>query len=221
MSKQDLKLIARIAENLPPMDPTTMQGWIDNPKGLKKFLSGLVPDINGLELVTLIALTEIVELPPLHNDFKAKEVFVEGKGMGYGIHIGSMSKEFSQRFLSAKGKILPATEMGSKISWAKFERYTEEFMMMINSFGGVDMVKISLAELYYVLRDKSTRGCLISTIGMHQRNLAVVEDINNQPCIVSFLLKSNNSLHFEAYPFNPTHQNPVYPHSFFVFRSRV
>lgn len=42
MSKQTAKLIARIAENLPEMDEVTKQRWIDDPKGLQKFLSGLV-----------------------------------------------------------------------------------------------------------------------------------------------------------------------------------
>lgn len=43
ISKQTAKLVARIAENLPAeMSDEIMQGWIDNPKGLQKFLSGLV-----------------------------------------------------------------------------------------------------------------------------------------------------------------------------------
>lgn len=43
MDKQTGKLIARISENLPDMDSTIMQGWIDNPKGLQTFLGGLNP----------------------------------------------------------------------------------------------------------------------------------------------------------------------------------
>lgn len=43
LDKQTAKLIARIAENLPDMDGDIMQGWIDNPSGLKKFLLGLCP----------------------------------------------------------------------------------------------------------------------------------------------------------------------------------
>ena len=38
ISKQTAKFIARIAENLPDMDETTMQGWIENPKSLQKTL---------------------------------------------------------------------------------------------------------------------------------------------------------------------------------------
>jgi len=41
--KQSGKLIARIAENLPELSSDVMQGWIDNPKGLQKFLLGLNP----------------------------------------------------------------------------------------------------------------------------------------------------------------------------------
>lgn len=43
LDKQTAKLIGRIAENLPEMDGDIMQGWIDNPKGLQKFLRGLCP----------------------------------------------------------------------------------------------------------------------------------------------------------------------------------
>jgi len=43
MDRQELKLVARIVENLPMMSSDIMQGWVNNPKGLKKFLSGLVP----------------------------------------------------------------------------------------------------------------------------------------------------------------------------------
>ena len=44
IDKQTAKLGARILENLPvDLDDNTMQGWIDNPKGLQKFLRGLCP----------------------------------------------------------------------------------------------------------------------------------------------------------------------------------
>lgn len=39
--RQSGKLIARIAENLPEMSGELMQGWIDDPRGLQKFLQGL------------------------------------------------------------------------------------------------------------------------------------------------------------------------------------
>jgi hypothetical protein len=41
MDKQTAKFIARIAENLPEMSGVSMQDWIDDPKGLQKFLLGL------------------------------------------------------------------------------------------------------------------------------------------------------------------------------------
>lgn len=43
MSHQVAKLIARIAENLPEMNKNVMQDWIDNPKSLQRFLTGLCP----------------------------------------------------------------------------------------------------------------------------------------------------------------------------------
>lgn len=49
MDRQTGKLIARIAENLPDMSRDLMQGWIDNPRGLQKFLAGLCPAETSLE----------------------------------------------------------------------------------------------------------------------------------------------------------------------------
>lgn len=43
MDKQVLKLGARILENLPEMSREAVQDWIDDPKKLKDFLSGMVP----------------------------------------------------------------------------------------------------------------------------------------------------------------------------------
>ncbi|MFH1472803.1 MAG: hypothetical protein ABIF06_00065 [bacterium] len=47
MDGQTAKLIARIAENLPKkMSSDVIQGWIDNPKRLQKFLSGLISELD-------------------------------------------------------------------------------------------------------------------------------------------------------------------------------
>ncbi|MEY3784342.1 MAG: hypothetical protein RLZZ230_664 [Candidatus Parcubacteria bacterium] len=75
MDKQELKLGARILENLPIMPPDVMQGWIDNPKALNKFLAGLVPEetpktcLRHLETVTLAPTKGKATLA------KAKKVF--------------------------------------------------------------------------------------------------------------------------------------------------
>lgn len=53
MDKQDRKFWARMFENVPEMQTDVKQGWIDNPKALKKFLAGLVPD--ETRLITLTA----------------------------------------------------------------------------------------------------------------------------------------------------------------------
>ena len=44
MKKQEWKFWARMFENAPQMSSEIMQGWIDNPKSLKRLLSGLVPN---------------------------------------------------------------------------------------------------------------------------------------------------------------------------------
>ena len=41
--RQTGKFLARVAENIPEMSADVMQGWIENPHGLQKFLVGLNP----------------------------------------------------------------------------------------------------------------------------------------------------------------------------------
>ena len=40
---QTAKFIATVCQSIPELSEDTMQGWIENPKGLKKFLGGLCP----------------------------------------------------------------------------------------------------------------------------------------------------------------------------------
>ncbi|MBI4692031.1 MAG: hypothetical protein HY773_01110 [Candidatus Terrybacteria bacterium] len=41
--QQTAKFIATVCQNMPELPGDVMQGWIQNPKGLKKFLKGLCP----------------------------------------------------------------------------------------------------------------------------------------------------------------------------------
>lgn len=76
MDKQVLKLGARVLENLPVLSSDVIQGWIDNPKALKHFLSGLAPEeatklyLRHLKTVTLAPAKGSATLA------KAREVFV-------------------------------------------------------------------------------------------------------------------------------------------------
>jgi len=65
MDKQTAKLIARIAENLPrDLDDQVMQGWIDNPVSLQRFLSGLCPETSEpMEKFALFADLGIITVP--------------------------------------------------------------------------------------------------------------------------------------------------------------
>jgi len=56
MSYQVAKLIARVAENLPDMSEAVMQGWIENPKGLQEFLTGLCPPASEFRVWKTIKL---------------------------------------------------------------------------------------------------------------------------------------------------------------------
>lgn len=44
---QTAQFVATVAQNLPEMSGDIMQGWIENPKGLQKFLMGLCLSANG------------------------------------------------------------------------------------------------------------------------------------------------------------------------------
>ncbi|MEK7630610.1 MAG: hypothetical protein AAB417_01075 [Patescibacteria group bacterium] len=52
MDRQTGKLISRIAENLPDMSSDIMQGWIENPRALQKFLASLSPPETSPEFQT-------------------------------------------------------------------------------------------------------------------------------------------------------------------------
>jgi len=78
MSYQVAKLIARIAENLPDMSPDVMQRWIDNPKGLQKFLSGLRPPKTEFKVFKTIKLGTGLKTP---DDFRKS---LEDAGMKVG-----------------------------------------------------------------------------------------------------------------------------------------
>ena len=47
--RQTGKFLARVAENMPEMSGEIMQSWIDNPKGLQKFLAGLCMPVSIAE----------------------------------------------------------------------------------------------------------------------------------------------------------------------------
>ena len=71
MNKQEMKFWARMFENAPNMSSEVKQGWIDNPKALKKFLSGLVPAETRLSALTSITVAGNTINP--HDFFKARE----------------------------------------------------------------------------------------------------------------------------------------------------
>ena len=71
MNKQEMKFWARMFENTPNMSPEVMQGWIDNPKALKKLLSGLVPAETRLTSLTSLGVASNTVNP--HDFFQTRE----------------------------------------------------------------------------------------------------------------------------------------------------
>lgn len=80
MSYQVAKLIARIAENLPEMSEDMMQGWIENPKALQRFLSRLGPP-------AIISKLKVFKTIKLGTGLKTAADFrraIKDKGMKFG-----------------------------------------------------------------------------------------------------------------------------------------
>lgn len=86
--RQTAKLIARIAENIPEMSGDVMQGWIDNPRGLQKFMAGLNPpqEVGGGTRLTInyaLTLAEMIAAGRYdwtNSDITAKRFPIVGLG---------------------------------------------------------------------------------------------------------------------------------------------
>lgn len=79
MDKQTAKLVARIAENLPPeMSAEVMQAWIDGPLPLQEFLAGL---INGPSSKTELKVFKRIELGTIKtvDEFRTEFVAIGGQ----------------------------------------------------------------------------------------------------------------------------------------------
>ncbi|MBI3337653.1 MAG: hypothetical protein HY005_03515 [Candidatus Staskawiczbacteria bacterium] len=48
--KQTAEFIATVAQNMPEISDEVMQNWIENPRGLQKFLAGLCPCVHGPDI---------------------------------------------------------------------------------------------------------------------------------------------------------------------------
>ena len=74
IDKQTAKFVARIAENLPTnMSDGVMQGWIDSPKELQKFLRGLCP--------SRLRLVGTADIPVRDEPFDPEKFFRIRKGL--------------------------------------------------------------------------------------------------------------------------------------------
>ncbi|MEI6480357.1 MAG: hypothetical protein WCO12_02435 [bacterium] len=74
--KQIAKLIARISENLPEMSGEVMQGWIENPKALRRFLLEL-----NFSSDTLIRVDHSIK--PIYPDWVKKVIHPELEGVNH------------------------------------------------------------------------------------------------------------------------------------------
>ena len=103
MNRQELKLAARVIENLPMMSPDVMQGWINDPKGLQKFLSGLVPAVEEA-IKSILTLLRTVKMLAHDALITSKEYF-EGAG------VKSMGGNFQTQFLGLELSAVGETEL--------------------------------------------------------------------------------------------------------------
>lgn len=120
--RQSGKLIARIAENLPELTDDVMQGWIDNPKGLQKFLLGLNPPATSPAQTAEFPTWKTLKLGT-HKDANAlKQSLVDE-----GFKIGSWAEDvFGKVAVSSEEKevdlvVLSVAELGFK-KGARFDQ---------------------------------------------------------------------------------------------------
>ncbi|MCA9361463.1 hypothetical protein KC845_02810 [Candidatus Kaiserbacteria bacterium] len=99
MNKQEMKFWARMFENTPNMPPELMQGWIDNPKALKKILSGLVPTETHLTSLTSLSVASNIANP--YDFFKTSE----GLSTSLGFDLNLLSQ-------ATRGRVLLKTIIG-------------------------------------------------------------------------------------------------------------
>ena len=90
MHAQTAKLVARIAENLPNITDDVMQAWIEDPKGLQRFLAGLCPP---KEVENILAPYRQLTVGPLTEPFNPHVVFQTREGLW-------VSPQFTDRILS-------------------------------------------------------------------------------------------------------------------------
>ena len=77
---QTARFLASVATCMPPLSGDVMQGWIDNPQGLKKILCSLNPSaVKRKE--TVLSFHEEVSVGPLTKQFVPNEFFVTRKGL--------------------------------------------------------------------------------------------------------------------------------------------
>jgi len=93
MNKQEMKFWARMFENTPNMSSEVMQGWIDNPKALKKLLSGLVPAETRLTAMTALAVASNTINP--HDFFKTRTGLWTSSNFNDCILSGAVKKKVS------------------------------------------------------------------------------------------------------------------------------
>jgi len=73
---QTAQFVSVVAQNLPEMSDDIMQGWIENPRGLQKFLSGLNPPQDKVELKVFKTIklgTGIQDADGFRKAIKAKD----------------------------------------------------------------------------------------------------------------------------------------------------
>jgi len=140
MSSQIAKFIARVAENLPDMSSDIMQGWIDNPKGLQKFLLGLCPPADVPELPQLLRKIATVSVSGVKN-FVAKDHLKDA-------NVGWTGDNFKKLFFGNVEKNVEAIT----VAIHRLEQLSLDPPIMAQL---ADHTEISLAHFFELLKKQS------------------------------------------------------------------
>lgn len=165
---QTARLIASVATCLPPLSAEEMQSWIDNPRGLKKFLSGLQPPQTEAKLLDLVTTVKMSE----RGRFVARESIQENTGTKAEVKIAWLGDNLKTYFLDLVEKERGAIELRfHKLRGASLDA------PIIAELG--EVAEITLGQFWSLLRQQA-RGQSGPLLTNGWANIAYIRDVNEE-----------------------------------------
>ena len=161
---QTKKFCSVVVDALPKnISEDVMQGWIDNPKGLQKFLLGLCPSVAEPKLTPpILELISTIKVNATTSKFVAKEKFVRDTGRKAKVKISYLGDNFTSWFLNGDGKIEdPISEQ--TLCCHKLREFSVDGPI-ITELGGEAKAETTLSEMFSLMEEqgKGEDGVLLN-----------------------------------------------------------